>query len=856
MKRDRGLLRLVAAVVDGASPDWNGVDSQHFTPDEERFVRNLRLVAGVSEVHRTHATEPMTGAGIAPPSPELSRWSRFELLERIGEGGFGEVYRARDPRLNRIVAVKLLKAELASEEQLVERMLREGRALAALHHPNIVTVYEADVHEGRAGLCMEYVHGRTLEDQLTADGPFSAHEAAGVGQQVCRALAAVHIAGQVHRDVKSRNVMRAHGGRVVLMDFGAGLLPDASEPAQARITGTPLYLAPELLDHQSATPQTDVYAVGVLLFHLVTASYPLIGASLEELREGHLRGPRRNLHDLRPDLPDSFVQVVEQALARRAADRFASAGEMLSALTDALGARGRDALAIEPPRIPAPAAHGRISMKATAFAAGLLIVVGAGVWNLRRDPGVASNANQVRLAVLPLRNLTGGPDWRVDALTDDLMTSLGALDGVQVSGWTSVSAVTKGPGRSVAEIARTLNVNWMIEGSVRTRPENPEHAVVTLRLLHAGSGAPEWTATFTKRAQELFTVAREVALLVPGEIGLPVVEAASPPAGGHSQQPQARDAYLQARFLMRNLTPQNLRQARDLLEESIRIDPSYAHAHAALAKCFTELEIEQVVPFDEARTRALPAVTRALELNPALAEAHVTAGDLKLYYEGDWSGAGDAYRTAVRLAPNQVAGRMQYSRFLAAQGRVEEAIEEARVAAEADPLSPAIGNLALMMYYARRHDDAIALYRRRAHGTPDLAQVHFSLGRAYAALGDSDAAIRELQRAIEIRGGPDQSPLDVLELARTHAQAGRPREASTLLARIEKGRLQKSAIMQEYFGFVYAALGDRDRAFAFFNGAIDSRPRTLLWARVDPRLDPVRDDPRYVAMMQRLGLAP
>jgi TolB-like protein/tetratricopeptide (TPR) repeat protein len=854
MKREGELLDLIAAVVDGGSPDWTEVDSRDFTEEEREFVRNLRLVAGVSEVHRTHAAEPGT-PDPAEPVRAGQRWGRFELLERIGEGGFGEVYRARDPQLHRTVAVKVLKRELASEEQLVNRVLTEGRALAALDHPNIVKVYEADVHEGRAGLCMEYVQGRTLEEQLAVDGPFGAHEATLVGQQVCRALAAVHMAGQVHRDVKPRNVMRAQGGRVVLMDFGAGLLPGTSDAKQPGVTGTPLYLAPELLAHEAATPQTDVYAVGVLLFHLVTRAYPVTGASLDELRDAHRRGARRNLHDLRPDLGDKFVQVVERAIAPKPGDRFATAGAMLSALTDALGTRTRDVI-VSDVAVPARVRRSRMSVRSFAIAAGLLVVVvGAGLWRVRDTPPAPAAGGPIRLAVLPLRNLTGGPDWRVDAVTDDLMTSLGSVPGMQVSGWTSVFAVAK-DGRSVGEIGKALNVTWLIEGSVRPTADSSDQAVVTIRLLHAGSGAPEWTATFTKRVQDLFTVAREVASEIPGKIGMAVVEARTAVPVEHSQNIEARDAYLQARFLMRNLTRENLLQARELLETAIRLDPDYAQAYAALAKCFTGLEAEQVMSLSEARSRALPAVNRALDLNSGLAEAHSTLGDLRLLYETDWSGAEAAYRRSVELAPGQPVGREQFARYLAARGRIDEAIREARIAAEADPLSAAIGTLAIMMYYARRHDEAIALFQRRAEAMPGLPLVHFSVARAYAANGQFDAAIRELQRAIDLRGGPDTSSLDVAELARTYAQAGRVEEARRLLGEIERGWPETLSMKQEYLGYIYAALGDKDRAFSLFNNAIDEQPRALLWARVDPRLDSVRDDQRYVAMLQRLGLTP
>ena len=369
------LLAIAAAVGDGAAIDWD--EAERTAPDEEarKRVRRLRLVSDIALVHDTlsgagDGEEPGAAAG----TPPLDRWGSLELLEKIGEGAFSEVYRARDPRLDAEVALKLLKPRGRTEESAVFAPIREGRLLARVRHANVVAVYGADWHRGRVGLWMELLHGRDLEQILAKDGPFGAHEAALVGIDLCGALAAVHAAGLVHQDVKARNVMRAAGGRIVLMDLGAGLeARDLEDDAAERpLAGTPLYVAPEIFDGESPSPRSDIYSLGVLLHHLVTGAYPVRAATLGEMAQAHARGLRRRLRDERPDLPGAFIEVVERALAPSPAERFQTAGEFESALRAALADRAEGFAPAPPRRTRRPA-----WIAAAAAASAALVAFGA-----------------------------------------------------------------------------------------------------------------------------------------------------------------------------------------------------------------------------------------------------------------------------------------------------------------------------------------------------------------------------------------------------------------------------------------------------------------------------------------------
>src|SRR5262245_58857281 len=341
--------KLAAEIADGRSIDWQEIARLPEDDPRRRFLQHLRIVADIAEHHRTAVDDPAENVTTEPDPGQLARignvralatgvveghsvgrWGHLILRRRIGAGAFGEVFHAHDVWLDHPVALKLLKPEIAKSD-FSSRILHEARRLARVRHPNVVNVHGADMHDGRIGFWMDLVEGETLSE-LLARGRLSPGEASHIGREVCLALAAVHGANLIHRDVKAQNVMRAYnGGRIILMDFGAGEFLDRPS-ASRRLSGTPLYLAPELFERAGASIKTDIYAAGVLLFHLVTDAFPVTGSSMEALAEAHKRGDRKRLRDVRSDLPDDFVTVVERAMDADPSRRFASAGEMHAAL--------------------------------------------------------------------------------------------------------------------------------------------------------------------------------------------------------------------------------------------------------------------------------------------------------------------------------------------------------------------------------------------------------------------------------------------------------------------------------------------------------------------------------------------
>jgi serine/threonine-protein kinase len=378
------LLELAGSVASGTPVDWDNVEAADAA--EAALLRSLRVIDQVAQVQTRVATDAETdsaGQNERHRDTHPEHWRHLTILEHVGHGAFGDVYRARDTLLDRLVALKLLSTADAPDTARVSQLLNEARLLARLRHPNVVRVYGAESTEGRVGIWMEFIEGRTLEDLLASHVTFGDKEAAQIGQQLCRAMAAVHGVGLVHRDIKARNVMREDGGRIVLMDFGAGTdLRRKDHGARHTLAGTPLYLAPEFFDGGQPTVSADIYSLGVLLFHLVTGFYPVESQTRAGVQRAHQRRERKYLQDMRPDLPEAFIRVVERAIEHDPNDRYRTAGEFESALAR-LSAPAQDAVVpAPPPRINAVSAHvWKRAALASVSVAIAMVAVGAILWS-------------------------------------------------------------------------------------------------------------------------------------------------------------------------------------------------------------------------------------------------------------------------------------------------------------------------------------------------------------------------------------------------------------------------------------------------------------------------------------------
>jgi TolB-like protein/Tfp pilus assembly protein PilF len=862
------LLPLAESLADGTAVDWDEAAKQA-APEDQAFVRQLGVLAKLTEIHRTlsetsEETAVPFAARRSQAAPAIGTWAHLTLLERLGGGAYGEVYRAWDRQLEREVALKLLRGVQGfKDDPETSRITREGRLLARVRHPNVITVHGVDVHEGRVGLWMELLRGQTLEQLVTTRGALSAREAALVGIDLCRALAALHAAGLLHRDVKAENVIREDGGRIVLMDLGTGREIDASgRRGLPDFAGTPLYLAPELFDGTPASEATDVYSLGILLYHLVTGSFPVWAKTVDELKRKHRTVPPIRLRDARADLPTVFVAVIDRAIAKNPAERYLTAGaleaDLLKSIDDdtlPLAVPGTDAKKEASAR-SRHSARRRIAVIAGVVAA--MVLVGGVIASLAlRDRGAASVAATApirSIAVLPLANVSGdaSQEYFADGLTDELISTLGQLRGVNVISRTSAMQF-KGTTKAVREIARALNVEAVLEGTVLVATDTPggdekpqKRVRINERLILAGTDTQLWNRTFEHVLTDVLSLQSEIAQAVATDLHVrlaPEEQRASFAAAG-GQISDAQDAYLEGRALLTNSNAATLARARQALERAVRLNPGYARAHASLSVNYVWLELVGALPRGQARTLALASARRAIELDPNLAEAHGALADVLFFYDWNRTQAEAEYRRALALNPNYSFARGQYAWYLASQGQTAEAVRQATLAADSDPLSAeAVGAVGMMLYFDRKYDDALRQLQRALALQPNGAQEHYGLARVYTLKRDFPNAIREMQEAVRLSG---DAPVFVAGLARVYAAAGNAAQARAQLAGAQAA--DGSALAG-----VYAALGDRDRAFDALNRGLASRSPGMLWARVDPLLDPIRQDARFTTLFGRVG---
>ena len=871
------LLALAESVADGSAIDWEAAAGQA-APEDRAYVRQLRILAKLTEVHTT-LSEP-AGPAVLPAAvrrshatPAIGTWAHLTLLERLGGGTYGEVYRAWDRQLEREVALKLLRGVHPStavgaggvrDDPETSRITREGRLLARVRHPNVITVHGVDVHEGRVGLWMELLRGQTLEQLLHTRGAFGAREAALVGIDVCRALAALHSAGLLHRDVKADNVIREDGGRIVLMDLGTGREIDtAGRRGLPDFAGTPLYIAPEIFDGTPASEATDVYSLGVLLYHLVTGSFPVWAKTVEELKDKHRNGAPIRLRDARADLPTVFVAVVDRAIARNPGDRYLTAGALEADLLKSIDEETpRRTVTPREDTQPAQAPSRRRLKAIAAVAAIAALVTGAllALPALRGRETLATLGAPIRsIAILPLANLSGDPsqEYFADGMTDELIGTLGRLNGVNVISRTS-SMQFKGSGKTVPEIARALNVDAVVEGSVLMSPGagrqaggEPERLRINARLIRAGTDTQVWDRTFEAVAGDVFRLQRDVAAAIADGINAKLTPPrdAVVPAAQRAASFDAFDLYLKGRYYWAMRSPESLKQSVQYFQEAI--GRGYVPAYAGLADAYNLLGFYGVLPAQDARLRARDAASKGLQLDPSLAEAYASRGFIA-DDEFKWAAAEDDFKQAVTLAPGYSTGHHWYAMFLAGQGRLDEAMKQITTARTLDPLSVGVnGQYGELLVLMRRYDEAIAHFQQTVAIDPAFGRNRIVLAEAYALKGNYDAALAELMQTEA--AGNEQTTL-LRELGYVYGRAGRQAEARKIIDELLLREEQHVDGAAGSLAVVYTGLGERDRALTWLERAWLEHDAIFVRVKVDPRLDPLRGDPRFAKLLATAGL--
>jgi eukaryotic-like serine/threonine-protein kinase len=791
----------------------------------------------------------LAGAGTAASLVGRSI-GRFEVQAPLGAGGMGEVYRARDTRLDRPVALKVVASSLRDDPERARRFRREALATSALNHPNIVTVHEILELDGHEVLVTELVDGETLHERLLA-GALPVPEALDIAVQVAHGLAAAHAVGIVHRDVKPRNVMVRHDGLVKLLDFGIAKSPSTAsrdgETGPGEILGTVAYMSPEQARGLPVDARTDVWSLGVILYQMVTGEAPFSGRSATDTLAAILTHDPEPPSRTRPELPEELDRLIARTLAKdrelRPADAAALALE-LERVRQGLGVSGSSGVDLRHagPHRSWRRHPGWSAAVGLALAAALLA---GGVAYLRSTAPSPIDS----IAVLPLRN-TGDSsvDYLSDGLTESVIQSLGQTGDLRVM---SRAASFRYRGREVdaGDVARELGVRGILTGRMTARDDG---LVLNLELIDGRDDSHAWGARYEVPMVELASLHERIAR----DLGrsLRRGSASDPESGGrrHTDDARAYQLYLQGRFHWHRPLPADYHRARDYFLQAIEVDPDYALAWAGLAQYYGRGAAMGLLPPDEYWPRSQQAAQRALELDPTLPEAQTSAASSALYWRRDWVEGERLMRRAVELFP-EAAGHL--SLYLSLTGRVAEAQELQSRADEYDPNPVRANRLpAISAFYSGRWEQVIEQARRTlaVDGT-DVPSWEF-LGDTLHLLGRHQEAVEAWRQGLLLEGMTD--------LARDVESALAESGPDAAVATLGRGRLEALRVRMARGEYVPAFLlarhalraGERAAALDWAVRALDERNRLALDILNDPVFDPLRDEPRFVEGVRRLEL--
>ncbi|MGB2888047.1 MAG: protein kinase [Candidatus Acidiferrales bacterium] len=779
--------------------------------------------------------------------------SHYRILEHLGGGGMGVVYKAEDTRLGRFVALKFLPEVAHSDAVAIERFRREARSASALNHPHICTIHDIDEFDARHFIAMELLEGQTLKHHI-ATHTLGTAEIAKLGSQIADALEAAHAKGIVHRDVKPANVFVTERGQAKVLDFGLAKLirPDSETTLEELVqtrgpVGTLPYMAPEQLLGRDVDGRSDIYSLGMVLYEMVAGRRPFREDLATHLTDDILHQAPPAPGNRGSGVPNRLDEIILKCVEKDPGKRYVTAGELMSDLEKLTVPSSQASETIPSSRWRAYAVG--FGLLSTVLLAGALFKFNPLDWK-HHSSNLASFPRIQSLAVLPLLNLSGDSqqDYFADGITDELTTNLAQISALRVTSRTSAMQFreTKEP---LPQVAKQLNVDAVVEGSV-TRSGN--RVRITAQLIDAKSDRHLWAKSYERNLQDVLTLQDELARDIADEVQAKLTPSEQTRlSSAPIVDPQAHEDYLRGRFFWNLRTEEDLGKARNYFERATRKDPTYAPAYSGLADTYFYLGyFWGHLPPREAMPLAKAAALKALELDPNLGEGHASLAIVKLTYEWDFPGAEEEFKRAIALNPNYATAHHFYSILLGVLNRADESIAEIRKAAEVDPLSVPVRNmLAERLGDVGRYDEAIEEANKTlSELNPNPSHVYLlrqNLSDFYKNKGMPKEAFEE---DVKARIAAGAIPQEIEKLRKIFAAAGPKgvlrKDVKDTLASWDKDHWHNDAYS---LADEYAELGDNDRAFFWMNKAADVRSTMLFWVYVyhpqllsDPRFDEVK----------------
>jgi serine/threonine protein kinase/tetratricopeptide (TPR) repeat protein len=768
-----------------------------------------------------------------------ARLGPYEILAPLGAGGMGEVYRARDPRLNREVAIKVLPERLASDPQALARFESEAKAVAALSHPNILAIHDFGNDRGVAYAVTELLEGETLRGRLGSSAmPW--RRAVETGIAIADGLSAAHSKGIIHRDLKLENIFLTEDGRVKILDFGLarGTGTSAAEKTEAPtlteggvILGTVGYMSPEQVRGTPADARSDIFSLGCVLYEMVAGRRAFSRETSAQTMAAILEAQPAELATTGKQVPAGLENVIAHCLEKNPRERFHSAHDLALALRATLSG------AAAPKRFP---------LRRVAASLAVIALAAAVYWFAGRARPIDS------LAVLPFVNVGADPntEYLSDGITENLINSLSQIPKLRVLPRSRVFRY-KGHETDTEKIGRDLNVRAVLTGRVVQRGDSLN---IQTELVDVAADSQLWGRQYNRKFSEIIPVQEEIAKEVSEKLRLrPTGEEQKRLTKLYTENPEAHQLYLKGRYYWNRRTGETLQKAAEYFQQAIGKDPGYALAWAGLADCYALYGFYGARPPREAIPRAKEAATRALAIDDRLAEPHAALGYVKTHYDWDWPGAEREFQRAIELNPSYATAHQWYSIHLQETGRLDEAVAEAKRAQDADPLSLMVSSVAgRTFYFARLYDQSIQQLRKTLEMDPNFPRAHWFLAMAYEQVARQDEAIAECQKALSLSG---REPAVLGVLGHAYAVSGRTAQARKVLAELKD--LSKQRYVAPFdIALVYAGLGDKVHALEWLTKAYQDHSVGVTWIKVDPRFDGLRGEPSFQDLLRRMNLSP